>query len=404
MRVLTVTHYFGSHGGGIERVAQRLAGELASLGHDLYWLASDASPLTDPPHSIQAEAVRSWHWVERALGIPFPIPRPAGHAKISKAIGRCDAVLIHDCLYLSNIVAFLVAKRRRKPVLIVQHIGDVPYRNFWLRQVMKIANRVITRAMLSRADQVVFISELTARHFSNVRYRRAPAIAFNGLDSSIFCLQPEVPEGSSRSRLGFSATDKLVVFAGRFVEKKGLPVIRTIAKLRPQIQFALAGQGPIDPAEWKLPNVRMFGQLSDSRLADLYRAGDVLLLPSIGEGFPLVIQEALACGMRVVCGSDTAVADSRASRYITGADVVAGDDARTAMNFLYALDAELAKPSTVEDRADRASFAAEHYCWKYVSRTYEQLLQDILDASSSQVRGRAGRPSSEDTGTFFADA
>jgi starch synthase len=376
MRLLTATHYFSSHGGGIERVAERLADQLSLLGHQVCWLASDASPPPDDP-SIAVEVIRSGHWAQRRLGVPFPVPWPRELGKISRAIAKADALLIHDCLYLSNIAAFAMAKRARKPVLIVQHIGDVPYRNPVLRLVMKLANRLITRTMLARADQAVFISELTQREFSTIRFQRAPVLAFNGMDSYVFHLGTDGSRSRYRAKLGLGAADTLVVFVGRLVEKKGIDVVHALAELRPTLTFALAGRGPVDPAAWALPNVRVVGQLSSGELAELYRAGDLLLLPSVGEGFPLVIQEALACGLPVVCGADTAQADSEASRFMTGATVEQSDRTATIDNFRDALDREIGRGQSDDERAQRSAFAIERYSWERVGRLYDKLLRAL---------------------------
>jgi starch synthase len=376
MRLLTVTHYFGSHGGGIELVAGRLAAELAAAGHEVSWLASDASPPC-PDRRVRMEPIRASHWAERRLGIPFPVPAVRELGKIVRAAAEADAVLIHDCLYPSNIFAFASAKRARKPVLIVQHIGDVPYRNPLLRLAMKLANRLITSTLLARADQVIFISELTARHFADLRFRRPPVLAFNGVDSSVFHLGAATQQSALRRSLGFKKSDKVVVFAGRFVEKKGLQAVHAVAQARPKLTFALAGQGPTDPASWRLPNVRVLGQLSPHDLANLYRAGDLLLLPSTGEGFPLVIQEALACGLRVITGEETAGADSAASAYITGARVDPDDPQGTAANFLAAMDRELRRNSSQEERRRRSKFAIERYSWERLGQVYDALLRNV---------------------------
>lgn len=384
MRLLMVTHYFASHGGGIEIVAQRLATELARVGHSVTWLASNASPA--PANSpIATQSIRSGHWAERTLGIPFPVPASGELAAIYRAVANADAVMIHDCLYLSNIAAFVCAKRANKPILIVQHIGDVPYRNPVLRMVMQLANRLITSTLLARADQAVFISELTARRFSHVRFRRAPVIAFNGVDSSIFHLSTTVSRQQLRARFEVGESDKLIVFAGRFVEKKGLGTVRALAEQRPKISFVLAGHGPIDPASWGLPNVRVVGQLPAHDLADLYRAGDVLLLPSTGEGFPLVIQEALACGLRVLCGADTALADSEAQAFLTGAAVDPAEPTVTASEFLAALDKETARDQSDKERKQRSEFAIGRYSWARLGQLYSKLLCTIAEAPDNEV-------------------
>ena len=71
---------------------------------------------------------------------------------------------------------------------------------------------------------------------------------------------------------------------GRFVEKKGLRILKLLAQQRPGVHFALLGQGPIDPCEWGLMNVHVLGQQPQRLIADLYRASDMLLLPSVGTG------------------------------------------------------------------------------------------------------------------------
>src|SRR5205814_1883578 len=103
---------------------------------------------------------------ERYLGIPFPIPSLGAIAQIRREVQCADAVLLQDSLYPMCIAAFLFALLSGKPIVIAQHVGIVPYNNTVFRLMMGLANTIVVRPMLARADRVAFFSEITARYFS----------------------------------------------------------------------------------------------------------------------------------------------------------------------------------------------------------------------------------------------
>jgi glycosyltransferase involved in cell wall biosynthesis len=384
LHVLMATAYYESHRGGIEIVAGRLARELVAGGARVTWLATDAAP---PPTAGDRRGdvapVSAWNITERHLGVPFPLPGPAALATIWRRVADADVVLMHDSLYPTNVVAMLAARRHRRPVVLVQHIAAVPYRNPVLRFLMAAANVIVARPMLRAADQVVFISETVARHFAGLRLATPPRLVFNGVDTDL--LVPPAPDADIsdvRDALWLPADRPVVAFVGRFVEKKGLHVIERVARARPDVTFALAGWGPIDPRGWGLPNVHVRDDLAGPTLVPLYQASDVLLLPSIGEGLPLVVQEALACGLPVICGAETADADAAAREHLCGVAIDPADPDGTAARCLAVLDDVLAAAAgpTTPGAAARAAFVRARYSWAEAARTYAAIMGDLVTA------------------------
>ena len=106
--------------------------------------------------------IEAWNITERRLGIPLPLPGPAGIAAIWRDVRGADAVLLHDSLYPTNVVAMLAARWHRKPVVLDPAHRRHPVRNPLLRGIMRAANALIARPMLAAADQVVFISAAVA--------------------------------------------------------------------------------------------------------------------------------------------------------------------------------------------------------------------------------------------------
>jgi glycosyltransferase involved in cell wall biosynthesis len=112
-------------------------------------------------------------------------------------------------------------------------------------------------------------------------------------------------------RLPLREGEKLVLYAGRFSEEKG--VLRFVdivdsMRNRNQIVFAMLGDGPLRPdVERKIEQlglhdrVRLLGFVDDSR--PYLRRADAVVIPSDIEGLPLVCLEALALGTPVVASA-----------------------------------------------------------------------------------------------------
>ena len=380
MKILTVTHFYENHGGGIERVAANLCRAFASDGHDAAWAASDDDPPPDSP--IEAVPLRCANPTEGATGLPMPVPGFRAMRNLVRAIGASDVVIVHDALYLTSILAMVVAKFRGKPVVLIQHIAGIEFASRLLRELMGLANLLVTRPMLHAADQLVFISNEVRRELLGEPADRDSLLLFNGVDTTIFHPRDASSRHAIRLRHGLPADSTIAIFVGRFVTKKGMAVLEALARDRPALHLALVGSGPVRPDSWDLPNVHVLGQLSQQTIAELFGASDLLLLPSVGEGYPLVIQEAMACGLSVICGDRTARADPRASQWLRGVKIELSDPRASASRCSAAIDSLLDTPP---DRAEMANYAAKTYNWTTMARV-------ILDNITPRQAGRLCNP------------
>ena len=91
-----------------------------------------------------------------------------------------------------------------------------------------------------------------------------------------------------------------ILFAGRLAPEKNLPAVIAVARALPDLEFVLAGEGPLRKQLAKeaesLPNVRMTGWLEREELLEEMDRCNVLLLPSYHETFGTVALEAMARG------------------------------------------------------------------------------------------------------------
>jgi len=373
MRIVLVTHFYPAHGGGVEHVAGQLAAQMAAGGAEIVWCASD----TDPPPAlpgVRCDPMAAFNVVERLSGFPYPLWSPRSLARLARCVRSADAVHVHDCIYAGSLAAAWLARRHRKPLVVTQHIGLVPLPPL-LRPVLGCANRLGARSVLRRAHGVGFISP-AVRHYFETLAGASPRFHYvaNGVDGAIFHDEP----GDScqrRAALGFDPERPLMLFVGRFVPKKRLPLVRQMAQLRSQWQWCVIGQGAERPQAWDLPNVRVLPPMPHTELARYYRAADLLVLPSEGEGFPLVVQEAMACGLPACITRDVAAGATMPDELWLQLTELPGETARLGVAAIEGWLA-LAPAQRLAQRAACARYAAATWRWEAAAQAHLQWMQE----------------------------
>ncbi len=376
LRLVTITHFFPAHGGGLELVAGKLVDALAARGVSTQWFSSATD---DPPHSASARVtcvpVATTNLVERLTQLPYPLWSPGALSRMWRAIGSADVVHVHEHLYACSIVAIVLARLRRRPVVITQHMGALGLGSRALTVCYEVAAKALGLFAFALATRTVFISANVRRFFSQDRSDRSLLI-FNGIDTERFGAASNDERQAAREQLGFPLDRRVILFVGRFVRKKGLSIINELARRFPEVLWVLVGSGPEDPAKWTRENVRLPGRVNHDGLPQFYHAADLLLLPSTGEGFPLVVQEALCCGLGVLSTDEVGTACPAAAPLIrvwrtprTGSDYDGWENA---------LRQVLADNAYLEARKARSEQARRLWSWKNCSSQYLQLFESLV--------------------------
>jgi glycosyltransferase involved in cell wall biosynthesis len=376
MKILVVSHYYAAHGGGIESVIRQLLLAFREVApqHRFTWAATACDVPAELP-GVTNLPMAGNNQIEKKHGVPLPLWSWSAWRQLAAAVKTHDAIWLHDTLYLGNIVAYWLARRAGKPVLITQHIGAVPYQNKWLRRAVDYALRYVTQPMLHHAFRTVFIAAQVRSFFmaQGEKWFASPLLIPNGVLHSVYKTVGYERRSLLREKylLGEAFT---VLFVGRFVEKKGMNILRLLAQQLPDVHFLFAGKGSIDPAAWNLPNCRVARDRTGAAIAELYQAADLLVLPSCGEGLPLVIQEAASCGLPILCATETAMADSKLPQMVNTAAVQLEDPVTTTKDWSAAIRALQADPALRQlQGAALANYARDTWSWQMAVLNYDAI-------------------------------
>lgn len=379
MRIVLVTNYYENHKGGIELVAGRLAEQLSSL-HDarITWLASDFDNYKPVIGKFyKTDPIKSYDFLSRFLPFDLPVISLSAMKKLKYHIKDCNLVHIHEYLSFINLFAINYAIKYKKPILITQHVGIIQYKNPFQRKLFSFLNKSLGKKVLRKADGRVFVSEKVMDYFeSECGVMKANDLIPNGVDHNIFNPKNKEWIDKKREELGYKPQEIIFMFAGKFEAKKGLSIIEYLAKNMPEVKWILAGFGNIDPNKWNLRNVKVANNLDSKDLANLYRISDLFVLPSYGEGFPLVVQESMACGTPVLISKDTLKGFKKLEKHCFSVAILDEDAKEKWLDKCKILADKSDK--LINLREDSAKFAQREWNWIKTTKKYHDLMINLI--------------------------
>jgi glycosyltransferase involved in cell wall biosynthesis len=312
MKVGIVTHYMPPHVGGIEQFAEALSLAYERHGLSVRWVASRAPRATKPREGNRIR-VPCCNIAEDRLGVPIPIWGLSGLREVSDLARWADVIHVHDSLYISSLMAVASGRWRQTPVLVTQHIGFVNYKSAFLNLLQRAGWATLAKTVLRAASFRVFSSP-AAEEFVCALLGGRPANTDTiptGVDVNRFRPPTPTEQRESRARLGLPAEGDVVLFVGRLVAKKGIPIVTEMIGTMPDVHFLLVGDGPLATlVDESARNMTWKRSIPHDELHECLHAANALVMPSHGEGLPIIVQEAMASGLPVVISSDEPYARS----------------------------------------------------------------------------------------------
>ena len=155
------------------------------------------------------------------------------------------------------------------------------------------------------SDEVIVASKFTAE---SLKLYNKKKIIVNVIPYGVTCPEKQIINTREKNK------KFKILFVGRPILSKGIQyVIKSMSLLDFDWEIEIAGSIPEKPFQisqnldifFKSPNVKFLGQLNQTELFNKMQKSHVLLLPSLYEGFGLVLSEALSCGLPIITTENT---------------------------------------------------------------------------------------------------
>ena len=216
-----------------------------------------------------------------------------------------DVVVAHS--FTGALFAHAAHESYGVPYYVTWHGSDV-HTHPWRVSVMLQD----TRKVMEDAECNFFVSKALMAASDKITVNASKQVLYNGVSDEFVEYDAEERK-SVRNRFGVGNDDRVVAFVGNLVPVKNVPVLPQIfaevaKRFGGPLKFWIVGDGKLrkrlESSMTQMDfDISFWGNVLSEEMPAVMNSIDVLVLPSLNEGLPLVCAEAISCGAKVV-GSD----------------------------------------------------------------------------------------------------
>lgn len=349
---------------GTEIATYCMAGHLAKRGHEVHVVTSLDEGLPEESSELGFYTHRLPRIRNRFASAPvFCID-------IVRAIQKINPDIIH-VQSLCIAVPALISKKFYKIPYVVWGRGSDIY-------LPAVLTKLTSKTTMKNADSVIALTEDMKQAMQSI-YIRDIAVVPNGI---------ELKKYMSKAPVNLiKGSEKRILFVGRLYPVKGvqylLQAMKIIHEEMPDVKLILVGDGEerehleslTDSLEIK-ECVEFAGRAPHEEVQDYMNQAEVFVLPSLSEGFPVTILEAMACGLPIVATRVRGVPDI-VEEGINGYLVDTKNPEQIARALLKILGNEQLGKDISKNNIEKV----ETYSWDKIAVQLERIYQKTLQPS-----------------------
>lgn len=309
MKILIVSHEFPPIGGGGANACFFLSREFSRMGNEVTVVTAQYKEL--PEAEVTEDRVKI-HRVKCKRANKEKSNFYEMFTFLCSAWKFADKLCIKEqydkCLVFFGIpsgpIALHLKYKYKLPYVVRFGGGDIPGAQKRFKYVYMLLAPII-RKIWKEADSLIANSDGLKQRALGFEDRYKISIIENGVDNQFFVPGSRVQQDEVR-----------ILFVSRLIEGKGLQFIiphlkeiqeKVYSLCQKTIQLVIVGDGPYRSALEQLVEttgtqnlVSFEGRKDKQQVREYYQAADLFILPSLSEGMPNVVLEAMASGLPIL--------------------------------------------------------------------------------------------------------
>jgi len=384
MKIVQYAPYFIPYTGGQEYYIYNLSKHLVKNANQVNILTANY-PECKAKESIKGILVSRYPCFARPLRNPI-VPKLLSP---DENISDYDIIHTHNEHSFAAMAAARISKKKNIPLIVTCH-GQLRFGNPLYDSIERLYNKSIGRSVFEKSDVIVALSSSDRDYISSFGIDEDKIIVIpNAIDPSDLERYRLKSDELESFREWYNLSDKRVVlFVGQIIQRKGISYLlksipQILRKSKEETSFVFVGKGDALKDSLCLAqeleiegNVIFTGAVSARDLVAFYQISDLFVLPSLSEGLPTSILEAMYFGIPVVSTDIPGVRD----HFSEFALLVSPRDEDALADAVHTLltDRDLAKSLSRKGKA----LVASQYTWDRVTREYEMIYSNLCEVKS----------------------